>query len=165
MPWPPGTSSSLEALGWGPGCEESSSNISGFSSISRIRGGIGPGISIFRVIALSAPTMERQRERLRRTEAHGPSGHLPNLSQLPLTPLGGAQHRPTTSLSPAHPLLTRLPGCHSSAWNLYLAFSTRPAAYSSHSFRLSLQRAQCTQLPTPLPKYPTLECPELASCS
>lgn len=61
LPWPPGASSSLEALGWGPGFEESSSNISGFSSISRIRGGIGPGISIFRVIALSAPT-ERHEE-------------------------------------------------------------------------------------------------------
>lgn len=70
LPWPPGASSSLEALGWGPGFEESSSNISGFSSISRIRGGIGPGISIFRVIALSAPT-ERCREDLeeqKRTE-------------------------------------------------------------------------------------------------
>lgn len=55
LPWLPGASSSLEALGWGPGFEESSSNISGFSSISRIRGGIGPGISIFKVIALSAP--------------------------------------------------------------------------------------------------------------
>lgn len=34
-----------------------SSNASGFSSISLINGGIGPGISIFRVIALSAPGM------------------------------------------------------------------------------------------------------------
>lgn len=61
LPWPPGVSSSLEALGWGPDFEESSSNISGFSSISRIRGGIGPGISIFRVMALSAP-MKRDKE-------------------------------------------------------------------------------------------------------
>lgn len=58
LPGPLATSSSLEDLGWGPGCEESSSNISGFSSISRIRGGIGPGISIFRVMALSAPAIE-----------------------------------------------------------------------------------------------------------
>lgn len=57
LPWLPGASSSLEAFGWGPGCEESSSNISGFSSISRIRGGMGPGISIFRVIARSAPAV------------------------------------------------------------------------------------------------------------
>lgn len=61
LPWPPGTSSSLEALEWGPGCEESSSNISGFSSISLMRGGIGPGISIFKVMALSAPVREEQR--------------------------------------------------------------------------------------------------------
>lgn len=61
LPWLPGASSSLEALGLEPGFEESSSNISGFSSISRMRGGIGPGISIFRVIALSAPT-ERSKE-------------------------------------------------------------------------------------------------------
>ncbi len=37
-----------------------SSKASGFSSISRMRGGMGPGISILRVMALSAPVAQKQ---------------------------------------------------------------------------------------------------------